>query len=391
MKKRLHVLICFVITMLSLVNVGLAQSSNRTDDDIHQMLVFLEKNQSNGKDDFPKGIFPSYRQYVFRPNVLKNDDNLFFTALVVFTLNEIYPKLSAADKKIVDNIRSKAISAFALYQNQKGRQTYNFWQTNPPKIFPHSGWMNWFDRQQALPDDFDDTAMGLLARQADTETVREVHQLMQGFINHPGKQVRNTFKAYRKIQAYSVWFGEKFPVDFDVCVLANTLYLVSAYQLPWTAADSASLVLIHLAIRNDDIIHHPDYIAPHYHTTAIILYHIARLYAIRPELFANDKAQLVATTKRLWAVAVNPVEKALLGSSLKKFGYRVAPENLGTSDISEYANSNFVFFIANMASMLPNPLKNPISKWGIGQFNYYCPAYNIALLLEYQMLSAENN
>lgn len=355
------------------------------------MLLYLEKNQSDGQGAFPKGIFPSYRQYVFRPDVLKDDDNLFFTALVVFTLNEIYPELPAVDKAIVENIRGKAIPAFALYQNQKGRQTYNFWRTNPPKIFPNSGWMNWFDQQQALPDDFDDTAMGLLARNADTETVRQVHQLMQDFSNRPCKRVRNTFKAYRHIPAYSVWFGEKFPVDFDVCVLANTLYLVSAYLLPWTATDSASLTLLQKAIRNDDIIHHPDYIAPHYHTTAIILYHIARLYAVRPDLFAKDKIQLVATTKKLWAVAENPIEKALLGSSLKRFGYRVAPESFEVNEIPEYANRNFVFFIANMASMLPNPLKSPMSKWGIGQFNYYCPAYNIALLLENQLLQTETN
>jgi len=365
MKRWLNILICLFPIMLWAARSGHAQAPDTGSNAIHQMLVFLEKNQSDGQGTFPEGIFPSYRQYVFRPGVLKDDDNLFFTALVVFTLNEVYPKLSAVDKAIVDNIRSKAIPAFDLYQNQKGRQTYNFWQTNPSKIFPHSGWMNWFDRQQALPDDFDDTAMGLLAREADTETVKQVHQLMQGFTNRPGKRVRNTFKDYRPIPAYSVWFGEKFPVDFDVCVLANTLYLVAAYQLPWTAADSASLTLLHMAIRNGDIVRHPDYIAPHYHTTAIVLYHLSRLYGICPQLLAEDKDQLLNAAKKLWAASENPIEKALLGTSLKRFGYPVLNDSFEVDKIREYASSNFVFFIANMASMLPNPLKSPISNGGL--------------------------
>jgi hypothetical protein len=171
-------------------------------------------------------------------------------------------------------------------------------------------------------------------------------------------------------------------------VLANTLYLVSAYHLPWTAADSASLKLIRTAIQNKDIFSHPGYIAPHYHTTAIILYHLARLYAINPRLLAAEKSQLEEAAKKLWETTGNPVEKALLGTSLKRLGYKMpypGPENLDSAKIHAYATGNFVFFIANMASMLPNPLKGPLGKWGIGQFNYYCPAYNIALLLEYYL------
>ena len=42
----------------------------------------------------------------------------------------------------------------------------------------------------------------------------------------------------------------------------------------------------------------------------------------------------------------------------------------------------FVFFIANMSSMLSNPLKDLAGSIGVGKFNYYCDAYNLCLVLE---------
>lgn len=42
----------------------------------------------------------------------------------------------------------------------------------------------------------------------------------------------------------------------------------------------------------------------------------------------------------------------------------------------------FYFFIASMASMLPDPWKKRVTNMGVGTFYYYCPAYNNLLLLE---------
>lgn len=374
-----------LILIALLFHVGPCEAKADSNSCTHQMLLFLQKEQSKGESHFPKGLFPSYRQYAYRPNVLKDDDNLFFTALTLMVLNEIYPKLPDEDQKIVQQIRTRALPAFALFANQKGQLTYNFWQTNPPKVFPNSGWLNWFDKPQALPDDFDDTAIGLLAEEADTAKVEKIHEYMQGFTNHPRKPIRNTLRKYRHIDAYSVWFGKKFPVDFDICVLSNVLTLVSTYQLDWTSADSASLYLIEKVIADKEYLKHPAFISPHYHSTSIILYHFSRLMAANPKVLIPYKEALIQATKKEWQTAENPVEKAMLSTTLKRFGVknlRQPTEMDCRTSIDQYAFSDFIFFIANMASMLPNPLKSPVSKWGIGHFNYYCPAYNVALLLE---------
>lgn len=352
---------------------------------VHQMVVFLQQQQSDSSLHFPKGLFPSFRQYAYSPTLLKSDDNLFFTASVLFILNNIYPKLPATDQEIVDQIRKKAIPAFSKFKNKNGGNTYNFWSTNPPKVFPNSGWLNWFDKSQSLPDDFDDTSIGLLAKQADTGTAKAVHNHMQNFTNHPGKPIKNTYKKYQNIPAYSVWFGKNFPVDFDICVLSNVLSFVSDYRLPWTQADSASLKLIEAMIANGDVFSHPSYISPHYHTSAIILYHLSRLTASNPHIILPNQEQLVAAAEKLFKESNNAVEKAMLATTLKRWGANTPVQVIQNKNISGFAYGDFVFFIANMASMLPNPLKSILGKSGIGSFNYYCPALNVALTLESEL------
>lgn len=355
---------------------------------VHKMLVLLQEQQSDGSKGFSKGLFPSYRQYRYRPDILKDDDNLFFTASVLYILNNLYEKLPEKDQAIVRQISSAAIPAFARFKNKDGKSTYNFWSTNPPKVFPNSGWMNWFDQTQSLPDDFDDTSVGLLAIQADTSIAQKVHQYMQHYVNRPGKRIKNTFKRYHNVPAYSVWFGKKFPVDFDICVLANTLTFVSSYQLNWTQADTASLRLIDSMITHEDILQHPSYISPHYHTTAIILYHLSRLTSVNATILLPYRQQLAAEAIKLWKQSDNPIEKAMLTTALKRWGVSIPETSCQNSDpntLSELTYSNFVYFIANMASMLPNPLKSILGKSGIGRFNYYCPAINIALVLECEL------
>ncbi len=59
--------------------------------------------QSRGDAFFPDGIFPSYRhnKYLFyrRP-----DTNIFYTATIVFILNQVKAKVSVKSQQIIDNI-----------------------------------------------------------------------------------------------------------------------------------------------------------------------------------------------------------------------------------------------------------------------------------------------
>jgi hypothetical protein len=108
-----------------------------------------------------------------------------------------------------------------LFKNRQGRDTYNFWRTDTPQIFPNAGWLNTFDKSQSLPDDLDDTVILLWAEEASRERAALVHDTMQLFANTKGKTVKNSLPAFKKLPAYSTWFGKKMPIDFDMAVLCN--------------------------------------------------------------------------------------------------------------------------------------------------------------------------
>lgn len=378
----------FIFILLSfrlLTSFAFAKDSLQVTD----VLQRIRQLQVKTAGDFPRGMFPSYREYDHRKGVFKNDDNIFYTGLVVMTLRRWQPYLSPADRAVCDTIFAEAAPLYALFRNRQRAYTYNFWRTNPPVVFPDGGWLNLMNKSHALPDDMDDTAILMMAMDADSTTVRQLHQLMQLHTNTGKKQKKSLHKAYRHIPAYSTWFGKRMPVDIDICVLSNVLYLLQEYQVPFSHADSASLQLICTAIDNGDYIHQAAYISPHYGRTPVILYHLSRLMRAGhlPELEIR-KALLIEETRRQLAIVRNPMDKILLAISLLRWDQPVAEELWQTdTDLFSYLERNdFTFFMANMAAILPDPVRLWISSSGTGRFSYYCPAYNEVLLLEYLML-----
>jgi hypothetical protein len=359
---------------------------NATDSTItHLLLKRLELLQLKTDHVFSKGSFSSYRAYSLNKTIEKADDNAFFTGLICFTLRDLLKDLNAVDQKIALSIIEKSVPYFDHFKNQKGRNTYNFWSTNPRKIFPNSGWMNLFDHSQSLPDDFDDTVILLMAMDASVSNASEVHDLMQDFVNGKGKEIKNTFDSYKNIPAYSTWFGKKMPVDFDISVLSNVLYFVQQYHLKWTNSDSASLNLIANVIADKKYLESPSSVSPHYNRSPIILYHLSRLMSIQfiPEM-EKYKNELIEASRKLLAESPSFIEKTILSTALMKWGFEppIITIRSGKSMIDMIDDPNFVFFIANMSSMLPNPMKNVAGSLGVGKFNYYCEAYNLCLVLE---------
>lgn len=342
-------------------------------------------------DNFPAGIFPSYREYNGR-QVIKNDDNAFFTGLIVLTLNNLRPYLSSADNLICDSVASEAAAIYPLFRNKTGRLTYNFWRTNPPVVFPNGGWLNWMDKSESLPDDIDDTAIMLMAMNASDSAVAVVHTLMQQHVNDGKLKKKTRYKEYRNIPAYSTWFGKKMPVDIDICVLSNVLYLFQRYHQPFTKADSAAVQFIATAIDNEHYIDKPSYVSPHYSRTPIILYHLSRLMqAGNITALESRKQKLIAEAQRQFSLATNPMDKILLSISLLRWKQEVPAVQWETDrELFPFLEENdFTFFIANMASILKDPVRQWISSTGLGRFYYYCPAYNDVLLLEYLILQQQ--
>lgn len=381
--KRIHPILFVVFCALALR--GNAQMSTDTIWS-YQLLTKIQALQQTNTG-FPPGIFPSTRVYAYNKNNIKNDPNVFFTGLIVLTLKKYQKHCTSFQQGIINQIAKDALSQVGLFKNKQGRDTYNFWRTDTPQIFPNAGWLNKFDKSQSLPDDFDDTVILLWAQEVSRERAAAIHNSMQLFANTKGKTVKNTLAAFETLPAYSTWFGKKMPIDFDMAVLCNVLSFVNAYDLPWTGSDTASLQLITTAIQNKWHIRKANFIAPHYAKPAVILYHIARLLITGKqqnlEALMALKPSLLHSTDSLLAISKDPLETILLQSARIEFGGIAGdvqtPQAFDTAAIEQ---STYPFFIANMASMLPSPLKRPLSKLAFAKFEYRCPAYNLALLWE---------
>ncbi len=343
--------------------------------------------QQNGQDPyFVNGLFPCYRQYKLNHHTLKKDDNIFFTGLIAFTLNKNKALLSPKNRVLCDSILSRVKKISLKFKNNQGRNTYNFWPTDTVKIFPNSGWINWFDKKNSLADDLDDTAIMLLALNESNSSTDSVHMLMQEFINKPSWPVKNTLDEYKKFGAYSCWFGKKMMVEFDVCTIANVLLMVQTNNLAWLPADTASIELLCHMIEQKHHVTKPDVMSVYYKKTAIILYHLARLMSIKPiPQLEKYKPQLIEEAKNEYYTANNLIDKLILRTALLQFGTYIKEEPLELKDdlLTTIESMEYPFFIANLANTMPKDVAYLFVNAGVSKFHFYCPAFNEVLLLEY--------
>ena len=196
-----------------------------TTDDLIKQIAYLQ--DSADRRYFPNGIFESYRSnkiwHYRRP-----DTNVFFTAITVFTLNNIKQFLSPESQLIVENITKKATANYHLFQNKDGLNTYNFFQTNPSQHFPHGNILHRFNHFK-IPDDIDDTAIIYMTLPHTQEDDKWLQNKLIQHSNGCKKQIKNTFPAYQNLKAYSTWFGKNMYIEFDACALSNMIYCLLDY------------------------------------------------------------------------------------------------------------------------------------------------------------------
>lgn len=333
---------------------------------------------------FP-GMFKLYRSYGPRPRVYKKDNTIFFTTLCLFTLEQLKQKLPLSQQQLIDTIVERGVQPINKYRDRDISYLYNFWRTDTPAVFSNIRWMNILRKRHVFPDDTDDTVMMLMVLQAGDSTAELAHEYMQRFANTRIKRIKNTFKKYNRIPAYSTWLNSRMPVAFEICVLSNVLYFVHQYQLPLRQADSASIDLLKQMIINKDYLKHAAYISPDYNRPAVIIYHLARLLG-KFSIPALDslKPQLINDARDLFHSSGLFLDKVILNTSLIRLG--AAPESAefrGRFSFDAVEKNEFYLFLGDMATYLPNPLRRPIAKRKSGKFYFYCPAYNDVLLLEY--------
>ena len=362
---------------------------------INSLLARISAQQIKTKDSFfLPGIFPSY---VSKYNWLfdqKKDNNIFYNALISYTLKGISHAVNPDQQAIIAQINSTSKPLYTYFKNRKGRNTYNFWRTDTSFIFPYTNWIHKIRKSVTLPDDLDDTVLSLMALESPDSVAASVHTLMKRYVNSDTNHIKTTLQPYEQIPAYSTWFGKKFPIVFDVCVLSNVLGFVQLYNLPWNKADSASLQLIVATIHNEDHLQNGLLIAPYYAKPSIILYHVARLMSIKK---INElevlKPKLLKDAEEAFQSSNNLLEKMILCSAIMKWGYKPPALSIPANiDIDTAIEQNKLpFFIGNMPSYFPNFYKKILLKMKWGLYYHFCPAYNDALFLEYLLLKRSFN
>ncbi|HTN36282.1 MAG TPA: hypothetical protein VL053_04355 [Arachidicoccus sp.] len=347
------------------------------------LLSRLDSLQVRRDPVFLPGAYPSYIFHREKFRKKKKDITIFYNILIDATLSQIRAAIPASFQPRIDQLLRRSQKLYPRFKNE-ARGSYNFWLRDSAYRFPYSWWIPLIKKDGAVPDDMDDTVLSQFVLPQDS--LEKLHQQMQRYAHEPGQRLKTTDPAYRKFGAYSTWFGEKFPVVFDVSVLSNILSFVQHYQLQWTKVDSASLRLIVATIKNDDYIHRPLLVSPYYGKTAILLYHFSRLMkqgplpaldSLRPRLI--EQGRYLLTHSKIF------MERVITANALIQLGEPAPKLILPTARQwkSQVEKSDYAFFIGNIPSYLPNGIKKILTRINALMYYHFCPAYNDLLVLQY--------
>lgn len=324
-----------------------------------------------------EGIFPSQRKYALSKTAYE-DDNCFFTALIAFTLLRLKKHLSPEKCTVIDGIKHEAQKAFPYYRNTKA-YTYNFWRTEKNTHFPNSKLFSKYDYFR-LADDADCTALIYLVNGASDYDAIYLKSKLLHHAKTPAGISNNTLPHYRRLKLYSTWFGKNIPVEPDLCVLCNLLYLVFEKRLLLNEYDIDCIKFICSVIRRNEHKTHPFRAAPYYPNTCIILYHVARLLTVtkHPALLQlREKLRKDILQKLL--ENIHPMERIILNTSLMWLGETVSVQKLEMP-----SNTDFPWFIAGMLTSVNNPLARKLAPLALFHIQFSCEAYMKTLFFEYQ-------
>ena len=329
-------------------------------------------------------MFYSYKKWAGYPQRYSPDNNIFYTGIIAFALQNIMPALSEENKKISKEIISKATSAYSYYQNKRGLPSYFFWQGGKP-IMPNTYFVYKLSNQIATSEDVDDSLMLLMTMEATDSTNKKLKQIMDSEANGKLRPIRNTYKKYKQLPAHTTYLGKKMRIDFDMSVHCNVLYFLLENKLPFNQNDSATLEIVKEMVRNREYKKDPKFIAPYYISTPVILYHLARLMGkFKIPALETYRQQIADDIKAALEKSTNIMEDIILNTSLLRLGEKTAALPINSLKIFNKSNQQqFVFYQARAGSQLSNPFKRLLLNFSMLNYHFFCPAYNKVLLLEY--------
>lgn len=354
---------------------------------LKDIIYKIRSLQSTGSDLYHEGLFPSQRVHGIT-GYCREDNNIFFSALIVFTLQRLQTFIPSGLQPEISQIIDKVVSNYHRYRHYADASTYNFWQNHPAGHFPH-GWLLKRISFFALPADTDDTSLIYLTLPQKNDPIHIKEKLQKHYAQ--GTAVSPlTLPAYTDLCAYPTFLGKKMKRELDVCVICNVLHLVFENQLPLSKTDFDSIEYIRRVLLRRDFRTLAFYISPNYGNSGVILYHIARLVGSFNRTELSDLEALLATClKEQLRDTDSFMEMLLIKISLLRLGL-VTPPLADPSDwYAEF--SNFYFFQAGMLSGFQKASLNRLASRPFFHLKYRCEAYYWTLWLEYKVLLAQSN
>ena len=326
------------------------------------------------------GLFANYR--INKLLKYKRPDNsMFFTASIVFTLNNIKEKLSVQSQILVENITKKASKNYEDYRSKTGENIYNFYPTKPSKHFGNGLILNHFKHFQ-LPHDADDTALVYLVNSFSADENKWLQHKLAEHSNGHSKKISSTFDHYKQLKAYSTWFGKNMSIEFDACVLANILYSQLQAGLLQDQHGLDSWEYLKQTILRSEYLEHPFKVSHNYAKTEIIAYHVSRLIA-KYDLPDGESVK-EKIRKDLFEILPNPatfsLKNILISTSLMRLGIEAKveiPENFDENGLN-----NSSFFLAGLLSSYENPFLHKLADNPLSHMYWICPAHTLAIVAE---------
>jgi hypothetical protein len=351
-----------------------------------QLITRIAALQSTGDAHYPAGLFPSQRCKKAL-GYCREDSNVFFTALIAFTLQEIRGQLPAAAQAVVADIVAKARSTYPLYVSRSGQATYNYYQTQPRNHFPN-GYLLRRTLHFATPDDVDSTTLVYLSDPRAPADNAWLKSKLQAHANTVKGWASSGPAAFRRRKIYSTWFGERMPIEFDASTLSNALVWALRSELPFNEFDHDTLAFIDWAITSGAYRRDPLGVSAYYASAPLIAYHVGRLATETP-LLAASRATLLRELPALLASSPRFMDKILLASTLLRLGAAPPPLLDASWSLAELEKQTrgLYFCIAPILNYYPHT--RWLAQWSLSQIDWECPAHSLVLMAEYLALGGQ--
>ncbi len=348
-----------------------------------QLITRIAALQSAGDAHYPPGLFPSQR----RKKALgycREDSNVFFTALIAFTLQEIRRQLPDEAQAIVADIVAKARRTYPLYRSRSGQATYNYYQTQPRNHFPN-GYLLHRTLHFATPDDVDSTTLVYLSDPRPTAENTWLKDKLRAHANTVKGWADAGPAAFRRRKIYSTWFGERMPIELDASTLSNALVWCLRTGLPLNEFDHDTLAFIDWVITSGAYRRDPLGVSAYYASAPLIAYHVGRLAAETP-LLAASRATLLRELPGLLASSPSFMDKLLLASTLRRLDATAPPLLDASWSLAELETRTRDFYFCIAPILNYYPYTRWLAKWSLSQIDWECPAHSLALVAEYVAL-----